>query len=75
MPAPLRDCPPRLFTYVEQSESVAQTDMQIRGARLARFVAACEGKVWQAQENGEWWLVPVIDGTTFGAPTDSEGPE
>ena len=49
--------------------------MQIRGARLARFVTACQGKVWREQENGEWWLMPVIDGTTSGAPTDSEGPE
>ena len=54
---------PRLgiFTQLERTELLAQRDMQVRGARLSKFVAERESKVWREQENGEWWLVPVIE--------------
>ena len=62
MPTPRRDQEPGLFAHIEQSERAAQRDMHVRGTRLTRFVAEREGKFWQEQENGEWWLVPMKRG-------------
>ena len=59
VPKPLRDT--FSFGQLERLEDAAQSDMQIRGVRLTRFAAEKEGKVWREQDNGEWWLVPVIE--------------
>jgi hypothetical protein len=58
---PPRDIGTQLFTQLEQAERDAQRDMQVRGARLTTFIVGREGKQWREQENGEWWLVPVIE--------------
>lgn len=50
---------PGIFDSYSDSELAAQRDMAEHGRRLSAFRAKTEGKVWQQQENGEWWLVTV----------------
>lgn len=51
-------------TELRRAEMIAQHDMQEHARRLNAFKRATERTVWQEQPNGEWWLVPVIDGAS-----------
>lgn len=57
-------------TPIERTEDDAQRDMAERGRRLAEFKAKTEGRIWQRQENGEWWLVTVHTNIPMSTPSD-----
>jgi hypothetical protein len=55
---------PRDTAAARRAELAAALDYTEHAKRLATFKAATDGKVWRYQEDrGEWWLVPVYDGT------------
>jgi hypothetical protein len=45
-------------------EMQAQRDMTEHARRLMAFKHATERTTWVLQPNGEWWLVPVLDGSS-----------
>jgi len=52
-----------LWTDTERLEDAAQSDMCIRGQRLAAFRLKTQGHVWRYDaDSGEWYLDPVLDG-------------
>lgn len=57
-------------TPLERTEDDAQRDMAERGRRLTEFRRRTEGRIWQRQENGEEWLVPVHTNTPISTPSD-----
>lgn len=48
--------------------------MAVRARRLAEFRRRTEGKVWQKQDNGEWWLVSVHANTPIMGKGDDRRP-